>query len=85
MVDDLQFAKQVAKHLRVPLEVVRIDSSDMAADLEQLLLVGENGIGAVKGAKWIVPPAKGEAALQVGDDYPYKASFNIPWSQTKKK
>jgi hypothetical protein len=43
----------------------------MAADLEQLLLVGENGIGAVKGAKWILPPAKGEAATQVGDDYPY--------------
>jgi hypothetical protein len=57
----------------------------MAADLEQLLLVGENGIGAVKGAKWIVPPAKGEAAPQVGDDYPYKASFNLPWSRQLKK
>jgi hypothetical protein len=57
----------------------------MAADLEQLLLVGENGIGAVKGAKWILPPAKGEAATQVGDDYPYMASFNLPWSRQLKK
>ena len=57
----------------------------MAAVFGELLLVGENGIGAVKGAKLIVPPAKGEGAPPVGDDYPYKASFNLPWSQLKKK
>ena len=32
-VDDLPYARQVAAHLQVPLEVVRIDSSRMAADL----------------------------------------------------
>jgi len=37
MVDDLNYAKQVAEHLKVPLEVVRINSSDMAADLEHMV------------------------------------------------
>ena len=37
MVDDLAYAKQVASHLRVPLEVVTIDSSKMAADLEHMV------------------------------------------------
>jgi asparagine synthase (glutamine-hydrolysing) len=35
--DDLPYAKQVAKHLSVQLEVVRIDSAQMAADLEHMV------------------------------------------------
>jgi asparagine synthase (glutamine-hydrolysing) len=37
MTDDLGYAKQVAIHLNVPLEIVRIDSSKMAADLEEMV------------------------------------------------
>ncbi len=37
MVDDLAYAKQVASHLKVPLEIVKIDSSQMAADLEHMV------------------------------------------------
>jgi asparagine synthase (glutamine-hydrolysing) len=37
MADDLGYAKQVAQHLKVPLEIVKIDSSQMAADLEQMV------------------------------------------------
>src|SRR3989338_4502084 len=37
MADDLPYARQVAKHLDVPLEVVSIDSSRMAADLENMV------------------------------------------------
>lgn len=37
MVDDLAYAKQVASHLKVPLEVVKIDSSQMATDLEHMV------------------------------------------------
>jgi asparagine synthase (glutamine-hydrolysing) len=34
MADDLPYARQVAAHLQVPLEVVRIDAARMAQDLE---------------------------------------------------
>jgi asparagine synthase (glutamine-hydrolysing) len=37
MADDLPYAKQVAKHLQVPLEVVRIDASRMAHDLPAMV------------------------------------------------
>jgi asparagine synthase (glutamine-hydrolysing) len=37
MVDDLAYAKQVASHLKVPLEIVKVDSSRMAAELEQMV------------------------------------------------
>lgn len=36
-VDDLPYARRVAQHLRVPLEVVRIDASRMAGDLERMV------------------------------------------------
>ena len=36
-IDDLPYAKRVAKHLGVSLEVVRIDSSRMAEDLESMI------------------------------------------------
>jgi asparagine synthase (glutamine-hydrolysing) len=35
--DDLHYARKVAKHLNVPLEVVKIDSSRMAGDLERMV------------------------------------------------
>ena len=35
--DDLPYARKVAKHLNVPLEVVQIDSSRMAGDLERMV------------------------------------------------
>lgn len=35
--DDLPFARSVAAHLGVPLDVVQIDSSEMAADLENMV------------------------------------------------
>lgn len=37
MADDLPYARQMAAHLRVPLDVVRIDSSRMAQDLEMMV------------------------------------------------
>jgi asparagine synthase (glutamine-hydrolysing) len=37
MVDDLPYAKQVAAHLQVPLEVVKINSSQMATDLQMMV------------------------------------------------
>jgi asparagine synthase (glutamine-hydrolysing) len=37
MTSDLPYARRVAKHLGVPLEVVKIDSSAMAADLERMV------------------------------------------------
>ena len=37
MADDLPYARRVAKHLDVPLDVVTIDSSRMASDLERMV------------------------------------------------
>jgi len=37
MADDLPYAKRVAKHLKVPLEVVRIDASRMTHDLPAMV------------------------------------------------
>jgi asparagine synthase (glutamine-hydrolysing) len=37
MTDDLPYARRVAKHLGVPLEVVKIDSGCMATDLEKMI------------------------------------------------
>jgi asparagine synthase (glutamine-hydrolysing) len=39
MTDDLGYAKRVASHLNVPLEIVSIDSSRMAADLEEMIFM----------------------------------------------
>lgn len=35
--DDLPYARMVAKHLRVPLEVVAVDADTMAGDLEEMV------------------------------------------------
>ena len=37
VVDDLPYARRVAKHLNVPLEAVEIDSSRMAGDIERMI------------------------------------------------
>ncbi len=36
--DDLPYARRVAQHLKVPLDVVRIDASHMADDLERMVV-----------------------------------------------
>jgi len=36
--DDLPYAQRVAEHLKVPLDVVRIDASQMAHDLEEMVV-----------------------------------------------
>ena len=36
--DDLPYARRVAQHLRVPLDIVKIDASSMAADLERMVV-----------------------------------------------
>jgi asparagine synthase (glutamine-hydrolysing) len=35
--DDLPYARRVASHLGVPLEIIRVDASDMAADLQRMV------------------------------------------------
>ncbi|HEX6588859.1 MAG TPA: asparagine synthase (glutamine-hydrolyzing) [Longimicrobiales bacterium] len=37
-VDDLPYARRVAEHLKVPLEIVRVDAADMARDLESMVV-----------------------------------------------
>jgi asparagine synthase (glutamine-hydrolysing) len=37
-VDDLPYARRVARHLNVPLDVVRVDASRMAEDLERMVV-----------------------------------------------
>ncbi|MCP4908252.1 MAG: asparagine synthase (glutamine-hydrolyzing) [bacterium] len=43
--DDLPYARRVAKHLGVPLDVVEIDSSSMAADLEKMVVQLDEPLG----------------------------------------
>lgn len=38
MTDDLPYARRVAQHLHVPLDVVRIDAGRMAADVERMVM-----------------------------------------------
>lgn len=38
MTDDLPYARRVAQHLHVPLDVVRIDAGRMAADIERMVM-----------------------------------------------
>lgn len=45
MADDLQYAKKVAKHLNVPLQIVKIDSARMAADLEKMVFQLDEPLG----------------------------------------
>ena len=60
------------------------DPGSLAGDLRELLDVWQRGPEAVDGAEWIIPPARGEKAKVVGDEYPYKASFNRPGTGDRK-
>ncbi|MEM9382247.1 MAG: hypothetical protein AAGB93_19990, partial [Planctomycetota bacterium] len=50
----------------------------LQGDWEELLTAWREGPEKVEGARWIVPPARGQEERVVGDDYPYKAYFNAP-------
>jgi hypothetical protein len=57
----------------------------LAADVAQLLKAWKEGPASVEGTTWVVPPARGNPAQTVGDDYPHKASFNSPKPASKRK
>ncbi|MEM6570689.1 MAG: hypothetical protein AAF957_19920 [Planctomycetota bacterium] len=50
----------------------------LGEDWQALLTAWRTGQDAIEGVRWTVPPAKGEDARVVGDDYPHKAYFNEP-------
>ena len=50
----------------------------LGEDWQALLTAWRTGQDAIEGVRWTVPPAKGEDARVVGDDYPHKAYFNAP-------
>lgn len=58
------------------------DPGSMREDLDELKSVWEKGPDNKK-SHWIVPPRQGERAKVVGDEYPYKASFNRPVQKKK--
>lgn len=59
------------------------DPGSMSKDLEQLLEAWHKGPAAVKGAKWVIPPAAGDESKVVGEGYQHKAKFNEPGRRTK--
>ena len=61
------------------------DPGSLAADAAQLIKVLREGPASVEGATWVVPPARGNPAQTVGDDYPHKAPFNDPKPASKRK
>lgn len=60
------------------------DPGSLANDLTALREAWHKGPMLVKGAEWIIPPARGAGRQVVGDDYPYKARFNEPGPKIKK-
>lgn len=54
------------------------DPGSLAKDLNELLDAWQRGPEKTPGAVWIVPPARGQPARIVGDDYPHKSHFNRP-------
>ena len=52
------------------------DPGSLSEDLQQLLDCWENGPENTPGCDWVIPPAGDDLGRVVGDDYPYKASFN---------
>lgn len=54
------------------------DPGSLAKDFEQLLEAWQKGPTFVKGAHWVIPPAKGIERQVVGEDYPNKEPFNAP-------
>ncbi|MEM7477495.1 MAG: hypothetical protein AAF483_21120 [Planctomycetota bacterium] len=69
------------------------DPGSLSGDLNELLEVLRLGVdqGSDRGPEnsskisWVIPPAAGEPARQVGKDYPYKASFNELGRELRKK
>jgi hypothetical protein len=52
------------------------DPGSLNEDLMELLEAWRKGPENVPGAEWIVPPARGQPARVVGEDYPNQAFFN---------
>lgn len=54
------------------------DPGSLADDFQELLDCWENGPENTPGCDWVIPPAAEELGRVVGDDYAYKAQFNVP-------
>lgn len=52
------------------------DPGSLNEDLMELLEAWRKGPENVPGAEWVVPPARGQPARVVGEDYPNQAFFN---------
>jgi len=52
------------------------DPGSLKKAFQELLEAWKKGPENVVGAEWIIPPARGQQAKVVGDDYPNQASFN---------
>lgn len=50
----------------------------LAGDFQELLDCWEAGPEETPGCDWVVPPAGDSMGQVVGDDYPYKAKYNVP-------
>jgi len=48
----------------------------LSEDLQELLDCWENGPENTPGCDWVIPPTADDLGRIVGDEYPYKASFN---------
>ena len=60
------------------------DPGSLSEYLQQILDCWKNGPENTPGCDWIIPPAGDCLGQVVGDDYPYKASFNKPVSDDDK-
>lgn len=56
------------------------DPGSMAADFQELQDCWQNTPEKTPGCDWVVPPAGDNLGRVVGDDYPFKASFNASGS-----
>ncbi|MDA1017826.1 MAG: hypothetical protein O3A00_25630 [Planctomycetota bacterium] len=52
----------------------------LSKDVKQLIDAWKKGPEKVAAAEWIIPPARGKRQEIVGDDYAFKATFNLPGS-----
>ena len=52
------------------------DPGSLSEDLAEILEVIRKGPENVKGAQWVIPPARGKGTQVVSDDYPNKSYFN---------
>ncbi|MEE3371540.1 MAG: hypothetical protein VX346_19565 [Planctomycetota bacterium] len=60
------------------------DPGSLAEDYHELSVAWQQGLEAVEGAEWIIPPARGQGRQVVGKDYPYQAGFNRPRKNAKR-